>query len=153
MLNIRNDEKTLFDIAQLNDKMLININNQQKIYEFEDFEGFKDKWYAVMLCMYKGLSTMWVYEFEGSEEAETPHTKFKLVGKSSNDFGKYDFGETCYYDVMSCNIKFTNFRLWSQMCEEEMHELLLSQYVVDDTHNTLIVDNSQSELLLNNKWS
>jgi hypothetical protein len=31
--------------------------------------------------------------------------------------------------------------------------LILSQYVVDDSHNTLIVDNAQQELLLHYKWS
>ena len=76
----------------------------------------------------------------------------KLIGKASNDVDNYEF-DTCYYDVMSCNGKLTNVRLWSKLCEENKHNLILSQLVVDDTHNTLIVDNAQSELLLNNKWS
>jgi hypothetical protein len=43
--------------------------------------------------------------------------------------------------------------LWDKICEQELHDLILSQYVVDDSHNTLIVDNAQQELLLHYKWS
>lgn len=153
MFNIRNDENTLFDIAQLSNQIIVNINNSQKIYDFEEFGGFENKWYALLLGMNKGKSTTWIYEINGSENKENTHTKFKFVGRSSKDFGDYDFEGKCYYDIMSCNASLTNFRLWSKLCEEDKHELILSQYVVDDTHNTLIVDNAQNELLLNNKWS
>ena len=54
---------------------------------------------------------------------------------------------------MSGYVDFTNFRLWKKISETDKHNLLLSQYVIDDTHNTLIVDNAMSELLLNYKWS
>jgi hypothetical protein len=152
-INIRNDESTLLDIAQLNNNFIVNANGKRNICTFDDFGGFENKWYGVVFGMYRGLSNIWVYELTGSEKTDNHHSKFKLVGKSSGDLGDYDFGKTCYYDIMACNASFTNFRLWSKLCEEDKHDLILSQYVVDDTHNTLIVDNAQSELLLNNKWS
>ena len=122
-------------------------------YTFEDFKGFENKWYCVLLGLKNGMSNMWLYELEGSEKEENMKSKLKLIGVSSNDFGDYDFGETCYYDLMACNGKITNIRLWTELCEEEKQSVILSQLVVDDTRNTLIVDNAKSELLLNNKWS
>ena len=42
----------------------------------------------------------------------------------------------------------TNIRIWSKPIEEEQQSLILSQYVVNDTHLTLLVDNGSPELML-----
>jgi hypothetical protein len=42
----------------------------------------------------------------------------------------------------------TNIRIWSKPIEEEQQSLILSQYVVNDTHLTLLVDNASPQLLL-----
>ena len=68
-----------------------------------------------------------------------------------NEVGQFE--SDGYFGLIGCNMCLTNFRLWSKLCEQELHNLILSQYVVDDTHNTLIVDNAQAELLKNYKWS
>ena len=153
ILNIRNDEKTMFEFTQMDNELIINLNGHQKNYSFEGLKKFEDKWYVMLLGMYRGLSNIWLYELDGSQKFENQHSKMKFIGKASNDLGEFDFGKTCYYDIMGCNVQLTNFRLWSKLCEEDTIELILSQYIVDDTHNTLIVDNAQNELLLNNKWS
>lgn len=153
MFTIRNEEKPLVEISQMYDQMVVNFNGQTLYYPFEDFTGFKNRWYGVLFGTHNGLSNIWLYELVGSEKEENGKSKLKLVSKSSNDCGMFDFGETCFYDIMSCNVKMTNLRVWSKLCEEDLHNIILSQLVVDDTHNTLIIDNAKSELLLNNKWS
>ena len=153
MFSIRNDEKTQLSISQMCNQFIINTNNKDYIYTFDDFEKFENKWYTVVLGMKQGMSNIWLYEMTGSEKLDNHKTKLTLIGKTSNDWDDFDFGETCYYDLISCNLKLTNFRLWSKLCEEDLHNVILSQLIVDDTHNTLIVDNAKSELLLNNKWS
>lgn len=153
MFTIRNDKQSLMEISQLKDRVRIMFNGSEKSYMFEDFKGFEDKWYCFVLGLKNGMSNIWLYELTGSEQENNMKSKLKLVGTSSNDLGKFDLGETCYYDIIACEAKITNIRLWRELCEEDKHNLILSQLVVDDTRNTLIVDNAKSELLLNNKWN
>jgi hypothetical protein len=152
MFDIRNDEGKLLSIEQTPDNIIMRLNGQRYEYNF-NFEGFEDKWYIFLLGMSKGYSNIWLYEVTGSEKTENTKSKFKLISTATNDTGSFDLGETCYYDLVSSHYNITNFRLWNKLCEESMHNIILSQYIIDDTHNTLIVDNAQNELLLNNKWS
>jgi hypothetical protein len=153
MFNITDDTNSMFSLTQIYNKILLNLNGQYYDYEFDGFSGFENKWYILMMGLKGGMSNIWLYEIKGSEETENVHTSLSLIGRTSNDLGNFDLGETCCYDLMTCNMKLTNFRLWSKLCEEEKHNLILSQLIVDDNHNTLIIDNAQSEILLNNKYS
>ena len=152
MFNINGDNKSYLELSQMDNQIIMKFNDKNMYYTFENFNGFETKWYAFLLGMKNGMSNIWLYEFEGSEKEENMKSKLKLIGRSSNDLGNFNI-ETCYYDLMSCNAKLTNIRLWSELCEEEKHNVILSEIVVDDTHNTLIVDNAKNELLLNNKYS
>jgi hypothetical protein len=147
-----NGENTTLVLKQTPTQILMTLNNERFMYSF-DFDGFEDKWYVVLLGMNKGHSNIWLYDISGSEKLENTKSVFKLVGVSSNDTGSFDFGETCYYDLISSRHNITNFRLWNKLCEEELHNVILSQFIIDDTHNTLIVDNAKNELLVNYKWS
>jgi hypothetical protein len=42
----------------------------------------------------------------------------------------------------------TNIRIWGETIEEELQELILSQYVVKDSHLALLLDNASPELML-----
>ena len=147
-----NGENNTLVLKQTPTQILMILNNERFMYSF-DFDGFEDKWYVVLLGMNKGHSNIWLYDISGSEKLENTKSVFKLVGVSSNDTGSFDFGETCYYDLISSRHNITNFRLWNKLCEEELHNVILSQFIIDDTHNTLIVDNAKNELLVNYKWS
>ena len=140
-----------FEIIQMPEKMVVRINEKEYNYTFEDFSSFEQKWYFCVLGMKRGMSSMWLYEVQGSETLNNTHAEIKLIGRASNDIDS--FSVDGYYDILGGGLHFTNFRLWSKLCEEDLHKLILSQYVVDDTHNTLIVDNAQNELLVNYKWS
>lgn len=153
MFTIRNEENNLIEISQMFNQIIINFNGSIKYYTFDNFDGFTNKWYIFLLGMSQGMTNLWLYELKDSEKVENMKSKLNLISKTTNDVDNYNFGKTCYYDIMSCNAKITNIRLWSKLCEEELHNIILSQLVVDDTHNTLIVDNAKSELLLNNKYS
>jgi len=147
-----NGENNTLVLKQTPTQILMTLNDERFMYSF-DFDGFEDKWYVVLLGMNKGHSNIWLYDVSGSEKLENTKSVFKLVGVSSNDTGSFDFGETCYYDLISSRHNITNFRLWNKLCEEELHNVILSQFIIDDTHNTLIVDNAKNELLVNYKWS
>ena len=52
------------------------------------------------------------------------------------------------WKLLGCQTDLTNIRIWSQPIEEELQELILSQYVVKDSHLALLLDNASPELLL-----
>ena len=129
----------------------LNIGGKHYDFTFDNFAKFENKWYAIAIGLNKGMANVWLYDLVGSDKKENIKSELKLVSCSSQDVGKFEvFGEC---GLTSCDMDFTNFRLWEKICEQELHDLILSQYVVDDSHNTLIVDNAQQELLLHYKWS
>ena len=128
------------------------IGNKHYDFTFENFAKFENRWYAVAIGLNKGMVNVWLYDLIGSDKKDNIKSELKFISCSSREVGKFEvFGDEC--GLISCDMDFTNFRLWDKICEQELHDLILSQYVVDDSHNTLIVDNAQQELLLHYKWS
>ena len=140
-----------FSIEHNYNSISLNIGNSRHDFSFDKLEKFENRWYAVVVGLNKGISNIWLYDLVGSEKKENIKSELKLISCSSKEIGKFEvFGEC---GLASCDLDLTNFRLWDKICEQELHDLILSQYVVDDSHNTLIVDNAQQELLLHYKWS
>jgi hypothetical protein len=138
----------VFSIEQNYNSISLNIGGKHHDFTFDKFDKFENKWYAVVIGLNKGMSNIWLYDLVGSDRK----SELKLVSCSSKEIGKFEvLGAEC--GLTSCDIDLTNFRLWDKICEQELHDLILSQYVVDDSHNALIVDNAQQELLLHYKWS
>ena len=140
-----------FSIIQMPSKMVVRIDGKDYDYIFEDLDKFESKWYFCVLGMKRGMSNMWLYEVKGSETINNSHSEIVKIGCVPNELGSFNVDGYC--GLQGGNLHLTNFRLWSKLCEEDLHKLILSQYVIDDTHNTLIVDNAQNELLVKYKWS
>ena len=140
-----------FSIIQMPDKMVVKLDGKDYDYTFEGFSEFEQKWYFCVLGLKRGLSNMWLYEVKGSEIINNSHGEIVKIGCVPNELGSFNVKGYC--GLKGGNLHLTNFRLWSKLCEEDLHKLILSQYVIDDTHNTLVVDNAQNELPVNYKWS
>ena len=141
-----------FSVEQNYNSISLNIGDKHHDFTFDNFEKFENRWYAVVIGLNKGMSNIWLYDSVGSDKKENIKSELKLISCSSKEIGKFEvYGGEC--GLTSCGLDFTNFRLWDKICEQELHDLILSQYVVDDSHNILIVDNAQQELLLHYKWS
>jgi hypothetical protein len=140
-----------FSVEQNYNSISLNICDKQYCFTFENFEKFENKWYGVVIGLNKGVANVWLYYLEGSDKKENVKSELKFVSCSSKEIGKFEVSGEC--GLISCDLDFTSFRLWDKICEQKLHNLILSQYVVDDSHNTLIVDNAQQELLLHYKWS
>ena len=141
-----------FSVENNINSISLNICGSHYDFNFDNFEKFENKWYAVVIGLNKGICNVWLYDLVGSNKKENIKSELKLISYSSKEVGKFEvFNGEC--GLMSCDLDFTNLRLWNKICEQELHDLILSQYVVDDSHNTLIVDNAQQELLLHYKWS
>jgi len=52
------------------------------------------------------------------------------------------------WKLLGCETDLTNIRIWDTPIEEDQQELILSQYVVKDSHLALLIDNASPELLL-----
>lgn len=139
-----------FDVIQLPGKMGVRINGRLYQYAFDGISDFDKKWYFCCLGINKRMTNMWLYEIDGSETVNNSHGEMKRIGVSSNLVD--EFSSEGYFNVKGGNLHLTNIRLWSKLCEEDLQTLIMSEFVVDDTHNTLIVDNAQNELMLNYKW-
>jgi hypothetical protein len=144
---------SVMTVEQTPTQVLVTLDGTRHEYSFPGFDGFEDKWYVILLGMNRGRSNMWLYEVSGSEKFENMKSSFKRVGVAVSELGQFGFGEPCRYGLVAARYDVTNFRLWDRLCEEGLHNVILSQHIVDDTHNTLIVDNAKNELLLNYKWS
>ena len=141
-----------FSIEQNYNSISLNIGDKHYDFSFDKFEKFENRWYAVVIGLNKGMANVWLYDLAGSDKKENIKSDLKFVSCSSNEISKFKvIGDES--GLMSCDLDFTNFRLWDKVCEQDLHDLILSQYVVDDSHNTLIIDNAQQELLLHYKWS
>ena len=140
-----------FAIIQMPDKMVVKLDGKDYDYTFDGLSSFEQKWYFCVLGMKRGMSNMWLYEVKGSDTLNNTHSEIVKIGCVPNELGLFNVEGYC--GLKGGNLHLTNFRLWSKLCEEDLHKLILSQYVIDDTHNTLIVDNAQNELLVNYKWS
>ena len=140
-----------FTVEQNYDSISLNICGSRHFFNFNNLTKFENRWYSVVISLNKGMANIWLYDLIGSNKKENIKSELKLISSSTKEIGKFEVSGEC--GLISCNLDFTNFRLWDKICEEELHDLILSQYVVDDSHNTLIVDNAQQELLLHYKWS
>ena len=140
-----------FTIEQNCDSISLNICGNRHFFNFNNLTKFENRWYSMVISLNKGMANIWLYDLVGSNKKENIKSELKLISSSTKEIGKFEVSGEC--GLISCNLDITNFRLWDKICEQELHDLILSQYVVDDTHNTLIVDNAQQELLLHYKWS
>ena len=141
-----------FSIEQNYNSIALNVCDKHYDFIFDNFEKFENRWYAVVIGLNKGMANVWLYDLIGSNKKENIKSELKFVSYSSKEIGKFEIlGAEC--GLKSCDLDLTNIRLWDKICEQKLHDLILSQYVVDDSHNTLIVDNAQQELLLHYKWS
>lgn len=139
-----------FEILQLQDRMCVFIGGKYYDYVFRDIT-FGKMWYFCVLGIMNGMTNMWMYEVSGSEILNNSGSEIKYVGYAVNEID--GFRTDGHFGLKGGNVHITNFRLWSRLCEQDMQTLILSQYVVDDTHNALIVDNAQNELLVDYKWN
>ena len=112
----------------------------------------KDKWVAFVInlnALSKQLS-LYVYKTPENTSAINPAQTATLT-KLFNEVKTYtpvDVINNQSWKLLGCKTDLTNIRIWKKPIEEEEQTLILSQYVVKDTHLTLLLDNAAPQLLL-----
>ena len=112
----------------------------------------KDEWYAFVINLNATARqlSLFVYNTPAQSGAINPEFTATLT-KIFNETKVYNLADVPSdqsWKLLGCQTDLTNIRIWKKPIEEELHSLILSQYVVKDTHLTLLLDNASPELLL-----
>ena len=112
----------------------------------------KGEWYAVVINLNQIAKQLSFFLYN------TPEVTGAINPEKSADLTKiYSNTQTVpaitapndkAWKLLGCKTDLTNIRIWSEPIEEELQELILSQYVVKDSHLALLLDNASPELLL-----
>lgn len=115
----------------------------------------KDSWYGVVInlnSIAKQLS-LFVYETVKPTGAINPSLSATLsnIFIETKTYEPMAVADLNKWRLLGCSMDITNIRIWKKPIEEELHDLILCQYVVKDTHLTLLLDNASPQLLLPNE--
>ena len=140
-----------FEIGVLQDRINVKINNSSFDYfgTFRTNDGIKhkrefnkDTWYGVIFAMNESFSNTWVYELkkENIEENNYLEPYFEM----SNELPTLDI-KSGNIELLGSNILVTNIRIWKEIVKKDNHNILLSQYLVKESHLCDLIDNAQKE--------
>lgn len=112
----------------------------------------KDEWYAFVINLNstsKQLS-LYVYNTPETSGAINPNLTAALnrIFYEAKSYTPITVENDLSWKLLGSQTDLTNIRIWKKPIEEELQTLILSQYVVKDTHLTLLLDNASPELLL-----
>jgi len=133
-------------ILEINDAIFkYNLKLQQ-------INFIKDKWYAITINLNSLANqlSLFVYETVQKTASASPNLNSTLhkVFSETKTYIPSNVEDNNSWRLLGCDLDITNIRIWKNPIEEELQELLLSQYVVKDTHLALLLDNASPRLLL-----
>ncbi len=122
-------------------------------YKWKLTQSFvKDKWYAIVINLNATARQLglFVYNTEEATGAINPEltSTLNLVYNKTQAATPQTVIDDQSWKLFGCETDLTNIRIWKKPIEEELQSLILSQYVVKDTHLTLLLDNASPELML-----
>lgn len=98
-----------------------------------------DQWYSICVNMSNLFSELTLNVWE----TQTGTSELKIVlSKTDKSFERIDRSSDMQFMLESSDMDLTNIRLWSQKIETDKQSIVLSQNVVKDSNNTLIIDNA-----------
>ena len=122
-------------------------------YKWKITQSFlKDEWYAIVINLNStarqlGLFVYNTPEVSGSVNPELTST-LNLIFNETKSYTPISVVDNNMWKLLGCQTDLTNIRIWKKPIEEELQSLILSQYVVKDTHLTLLLDNASPQLML-----
>ena len=112
----------------------------------------KDDWYAVCINASNSFDqlSLFIYETEEQTGLIDPNitADLKLVFSETKDYPNTDVPSNHAWKLLASDTDLTNIRIFTKPIEEEQQNVVLSQYVVNDTHLTELVDNASPQLRL-----
>lgn len=112
----------------------------------------KSKWYAIVINLNATAKQLGLFLYDTLETtgAVNPQmtSSLNLIFNNTKTYTPVTVLDDSTWKLLGCQTDLTNIRIWKKPIEEELQSLILSQYVVKDTHLTLLLDNASPELLL-----
>ena len=112
----------------------------------------KGKWYAAVINLNQLAKQLSLFLYNPVEIAGTinPDRTADLTNiyTDTRTVSSISIPDGHSWKLLGCKTDLTNIRIWGEPIEEELQELILSQYVVKDSHLALLLDNASPELLL-----
>jgi hypothetical protein len=133
--------------------VIVSINNVD--YFFQHGVTFDStKWYPLVINLsnlFKTLS-VYLYELDKTQTYTNPQAETSALTLKYNDLiflpatVGIDSGD--YWALLAGPVNLTNIRIFKRIIEEEAHDIVLNQYVVNDTQLAELIDNAIPELRL-----
>ena len=122
-------------------------------YKWKINQSFaKDKWYAIVINLNATARQLGLFVYNTIETtgAVNPNltATLNLIYNKTQTATPQTVIDGQSWKLFGCETDLTNIRIWKKPIEEELQSLILSQYVVKDTHLTLLLDNASPELML-----
>jgi hypothetical protein len=136
---------------------IVKLDNEYYKYNLksQNISLVKDSWYGVVInlnSVAKQLS-LFIYETVTQSGSINPNIDATLTNIfiETKTYQPINVNNSYAWRLLGCTMDITNIRIWKKPIEEELQDLVLSQYVVKDTHLTLLLDNASPQLLLPNE--
>lgn len=142
-----------FALAQTVRNLIVEIGGDSYVFEPADSCAtmLGGNWYAVVVAVKPddGKVAVWLYGLgDGTMKNRGMDSKLEQVFYGCEDADGSLAVADGNWELYACDMDLTNIRIWNSICEEDLHNLILSQYVVRDSHLCELVDNAQPELML-----
>ena len=133
---------------------IIEINGSYYKYDLgsQGLSLNKDKWYAISINVSNSFDqiSLFIYETVKDHGAIDPNltSELELKFSETKDLPNTSVPNHHAWKLLASDTDLTNIRIFTKPIEEEQQNVVLSQYVVNDTHLTLLVDNATPQLRL-----
>ena len=111
-----------------------------------------DEWYAFVININNQARQLSLFVYNRAEQSGAINpdrtAELELAFQETRTVDQSSLANDHAWKLIACQLDFTNMRLWNRPIEEELQDLILSQYVVKDTHLTEMIDNASPELLV-----
>ena len=133
---------------------IIEINGVYYKYDLssKNLSLNKDKWYAISINISNSFDqiSLFIYETIKDQGAIDPNltSELELKFSETKNLPATSVPDNHAWKLLASDTDLTNIRIFTKPIEEEQQNVVLSQYVVNDTHLTLLVDNATPQLRL-----
>jgi hypothetical protein len=133
--------------------IVVSINNTDYFFNY-NITYDETKWYPLVVNLsnlFKTLS-VYLYELDKPLNFTMPQQETSALKLIYNDLQflpePVGIDSAEYWALIAGPVKLTNIRIFKRIVEEESHNTVLNQYVVNDTQYAELVDNAIPELHL-----
>jgi hypothetical protein len=133
--------------------IIVSINNVDYFYAHGATLS-NDKWYPLVFNLSNTFRTISVYLYELDKPLNFTNPQLESSALKLLYYDLISLAESIsvdsgdYWALLAGPVNLTNIRIFKRIIEEEAHNIVLNQYVVNDTQYAELVDNAIPELHL-----